>query len=203
MKIAVWKSEHTGELFEREVDYKNHMRRVRAETVRQGKRNAELATIQQWLDEEKANLTNISMITEWFLTNQKDLMRMYMIVNPNTWDKFYPETDEYTKFKIEATYSPTVSNSHHCPNGGVTNWCGRVEGAPRSYPGFSGRVDGVLKRKKDTGRYPTSDFLEWVGIKTGTGGGGNERWGYGAEIFLGDWPGLAHQGTIDILKGTK
>ena len=65
MKIEAWKSEHTGEIFERETDYKKHMRKERAELVREGKRSAELAKINLWLETEKEALTSIDMIAPW------------------------------------------------------------------------------------------------------------------------------------------
>ena len=42
-------------------------------------------------------------------------------------------------------FSPSVSNSHHCPLKGVTNWSGEDENAPTSYPGWVGEISGTLK----------------------------------------------------------
>ena len=37
-------------------------------------------------------------------------------------------------------FDKTVSNSHHAPLDYKTNWCGRDKTAPRTHPGFYGRV---------------------------------------------------------------
>jgi hypothetical protein len=202
MKIEVWKSEHTGKIFELEADYKKHMRRENASIKRENVRSDKLAEIDKWLMNEKDTIVSIDMIAPWFLKNQHALMKAYMFVHPNAWDKLY-DTDEYTSLNIEAQYSRNVSNSHRCPKNGVTNWGNRDKAKPSGYPGFSGRVTGVLKRQKKTSEYPTSDFLTWIGINTGAGGGGNENWAFGVEIFLDDWPGLSQSRVIDIIKGVK
>jgi len=43
------------------------------------------------------------------------------------------------------------------------------------------------------GSYPYDSIGKFVGLKTGSGGGGNEDWGYDVSIFLDDWPGLNQQ----------
>lgn len=60
--------------------------------------------------------------------------------------------DSYKKFysiniedlEINIRYD-NVSNSHSCPLGGITNWGGLIEGAPRNYPGWVGQISFFAK----------------------------------------------------------
>jgi hypothetical protein len=147
------------------------------------------------------------MIAPWIIENQKELMEGYNQFGAHgrgCRDKFYPETDKIIKIELNVRYNPKVSNSHSCPRGGVTNWCARHPNHPTSYPGFSGRVDCVLKRdSKHTGQYPMYDFLDMIGLRAGTGGGGNENCGWDTKLFLADWPGLSHTAMLNIIKGAQ
>jgi hypothetical protein len=112
-------------------------------------------------------------------------------------DQFNLDSDVFTKFEItNVVYNHSLANTHNCPENGVTNWGGRVVGAPRGYPGWKCRVSGSLSRnRKGSGSYPYSGLCALIRVLTGTGGGGNESWSYDADIFLDDWPGLKQQWT--------
>jgi hypothetical protein len=107
-------------------------------------------------------------------------------------DKFYDtDTFERVAFTRSPTFDDVLSNSHQCPNGGVTNWEQKPEFGPLGYPGWKTHIQGTLVRnKKHDSQYPYGDALNLVGIRTGSGGGGNASWSYECYIFLDDWPGL-------------
>lgn len=117
-----------------------------------------------------------------------------------------------------------VSNSHHGPLIGKTNWSGRDKSVPTSYPGWHGRVwIRYQEAPRDFGSSPFSMTL----THTGTGGGGSysgpshavsaarfKRYGHAKQpgsypeihcfswdysIFLDDWPGLKHNIERDLI----
>lgn len=198
MKILVNKCPDTGELFEDDRLYKNHRQRILREQRKQEAFNQQQKEFNDWLSLEKEKLHHIETIAPWFLANQRIIMDAVTAGYETgweirSWDKFVPE-DEFVKLEITGIYKTELTNSHHCPRGGVTNWCGHRDNLPKHYPGFKVRISGKLQRPpKYNYRYPYSAALNLVGIQTGSGGGGNENFGYDGFIFLDDWPGLKEQ----------
>jgi hypothetical protein len=214
MKILVNKCPHTGALFESDSKYKAHIAAINRKKRSDAAHKKLVDEFKSWLLNEKLSITDTDMVLPWVLKNQHALMDAANsnLLGYRRWgDKFYP-TDEIKTLKFDnITYSRMVSNSHSCPEGGVTYWCGRADGAPRGYPGFKFRFSATAYREKRyNGQYPFSDLLDAIGIKTGSGGGGNENWGYDGTLWLSDWPGLQQQvdememDTIaNKLKGVK
>lgn len=110
-------------------------------------------------------------------------------------------------FGWNLSYSLSVSNTHHCPIGGVTNWGGRDENAPTGYPGWHGRIWVLYDREFQVGGPEhSSSALNQIRILTGTGGYGTYNqtggpWDYNlikshkwapyswdVRFFSGDWP---------------
>jgi len=155
-------------------------------------------TFKDWLHEEKLKIYHPSDIPAWFLDNQQTIMdawnagcRPIDTFGCSGEDKFY-NTDKFenVKFTGNSVFQDLLSNTHSCPDNGTTNFM-RDPDKPRGYPGWSAYIKGALIRnKKHNGSYPYSGALKLVGLKTGTGGGGNADWGYSVSIFLADWPGL-------------
>jgi hypothetical protein len=212
MRVQVRKCRFTGKIFE-EKDLKKyaiHLRNLRAERAEKRKLDKVRATFTSWLNREKKKILHPEDIPAWFLKNQRKIMDAVNAGFGDRDEKFYP-TDEFTKFSFEkARYSRLTSNTHVCPKGGVTNWSVEDD-KPKGYPGWSVHVNGTLKRSKNhLGSYPYPAALNAVGLKTGSGGGGNESWGYGVSIFLADWPGLQQtilemecDQIVDKLKGVR
>lgn len=206
MKIEVYKCRFTGKLFElkQKKSYIKHLEELRKDMKAEREFARIRNTFAAWLAAEKEKIVHVDMIVPWILKNQRYLMKSCNALNVHAWsgDKFHPVTDEFTKMTLKATYNPLVSNTHTCPHNGVTNWGGRVPGAPHGYPGFRIEIAGCLKRhKKNMGSYPYSGVLKLIRIHTSCGGGGNENWSYSGEIFLADWPGLGQQLLVEKLKG--
>jgi hypothetical protein len=152
----------------------------------------------EWLEEEKEKILDPDMLSPWILANQKKLMEACNALKLNKWssDRFYPETDVFTKFEIKVKWNSHVSNSHSCPKGGVENWFGD-KNKPTGYPGWSGRVEGTLTRhKKHMNSYPWGSLLKLLSFHSGSGSGGNEYWGYELKIFADDWPVMSQSVTF-------
>jgi uncharacterized C2H2 Zn-finger protein len=97
--------------------------------------------------------------------------------------------------RLKLIWSNSVSNSHHCPRNGVTNWGRYKEDAPTGYPGWHGRIEFMMCQYNTDGtkRLHTSLsgsdlFNNKIGIDTGTGGCNNNHYGYEAYFFDADWP---------------
>jgi hypothetical protein len=196
MKVVVNKCRFTGQLFEDDAKYKKHLAKIRREMKRERQYEKVRTDFFDWLAAEKQKIVSLDMIAPWFLENQRYLMDASNAgVRPkhSNWfepDKFYDD-DVYTKFTLDGNFEQSLSNTHSCPDDGVTNWGGMDKNAPRGYIGWRCRTGGTLQRNaKHMAEYPYKMSLDLVGIKTGTGGGGNENWSYDASIFLADWPGL-------------
>jgi len=63
-----------------------------------------------------------------------------------------------------------VSNTHYAPINGVTNWGGRSQDAPRSYPGWTGRV--WIRYAKPVDSFGSDPFQATL-TYPGTGGWGS------------------------------
>jgi len=200
MRVQVRKCRFTGKIFEEKdlKKYATHLKKLRAELTEKRRLNIVRETFKSWLRKEKKKILHPDDIPEWFLKNQRMIMDAVNAGMGDRNEKFYA-SDEFTKFEFDTVrYSPLVSNTHSCPDNGKTNWhCDNS--LPKGYPGWTCNVKGKLKRHSShMGSYPYGAALNIVGLKTGTGGGGNERWGYGVSIFLADWPGL--QDTVDNME---
>lgn len=203
MRIQARKCPFTGKVFEesRIDEYVLHLLDTRKDLKRKRHLSNVKNTFEDWLKAEKLKITHPNQIPEWFLENQKQIMDAHNAgCRPKKYsgfdrDKFFT-SDTFTKveWEKEVVFSDLVSNSHSCPDNGEMNFGGDGVGIPKGYPGWSGYVQGSLSRDmKHRGSYPYSAALNLVGINTGTGGGGNENWGYDFRIFLADWPGLKEE----------
>jgi len=204
MKVQVRKCRFTGKIFE-EKDLKKyalHLKKLRIEMKEKREEDRVKKDWIKWLKAERKRIKTIDEIVPWFLANQKRIMYAANAMGHRfSSDKFYPETDSFTKMVLGVRYNPLASNSHRCPDNGITNWCGKNPNPsdPTSYKGWTGNIAGTLTRaKKNNYSYPYGEALKIVGLKTGSGGGGNENWNYGVTIFLDDWPGLKHE--IDLTE---
>lgn len=206
MKVQVYKCRFTGKLFENKdrTKYILHLK-----TLRKAKQKARLYArilneFNTWLIKERSEIYELEDIIPWFMKNQKYIMDAANAISfsdDNKYQRGFHPDDEFKNINLNVKYSPTVSNSHQCPDNGMTNWCAKDKG-PISYPGWSGRICGVLIRPaKHNWSYPASDALNLVGIKTGSGGGGNDNWAYDISIFVDDWTGLRGILIINKLKG--
>ncbi len=237
-QILVWKCDETGKLFEDKNKYKGHLSKLARE--RNTKRKLMVAeaiadqkwnelyeceqTIEQWRDMVIANQNMF-----WAEAAKADPYDWKYVGKPHSRGKNgvvcpIPELLEFTTFDVR--WSPSVSNSHSCPHNGVTNWGVRDPDAPTSYPGWSGRVEWIVRWPKEwDGVYLGSDLFKGLfgnggrqRAHTGTGGGGGMRYsekhkchvqsfGYDFKMFAADWPGMARvvgmQQLEEVLRGAR
>lgn len=194
MRIQVRKCPFTGEIFE-ETDimkYAEHLKIIRNKMKSERQNRKIMNKFDKWISDEKLNLTHPDMIPEWFLKNQRHIMDLCTAESVCIPDREFFEDDMFSKFSWpRVRFEDNLSNSHTCPHNGVTNWCAREKYLPSGYPGWHGYLKGTLVRGKSNNmNYPYSYALNRVGIKTGSGGGGNENFSYDFKLFLADWPGL-------------
>jgi len=210
MRVQVRKCPFTGVIFEESniQEYIEHLFNLRENMKKERKFQRIRSSFKAWLWEEKQKITDINMVVPWFLKNQSSIMDAHNAINcprgKSPLDDPFYKTDKFINITLRAYYSDRVSNSHRCPDNGVTNWCARDPNLPTGYPGFQGRIEGALVRsKKNNNSYPYTDALNLVGIKTGTGGGGNGSWGYDVSLFLADWPGLSQTALANKIAGKE
>lgn len=208
-QVLVWKCSQTGKLFEEQTAYKNHLS-VLARARRKIKhQNMIKDTFFDWLDDQRTNVVlDISDIPQWLMTNQQIIMDAVNAI-PGRWTSFddkFADGDLFTKIELDRScWNINLSNSHSCPKGGVQNWGGKnlfADGTPKptGYPGWGTRINGSLKRnKKNMSSYPASALFNIVGVCTGTGGGGNENFGWDAKIWAEEWPAAASAVTFQKL----
>lgn len=204
MRVQVRQCPFTGKIFEEHQlkKYVAHLAEVREGMKEKRKHNHLRKTFKEWLRKEKQKIVSIDMVVPWFLENQRTIMDAHNALGNVDWDGKFYKTDKFTELSMTATYNNHVSNSHQCPDIGVTNWCAYDTTKTTGYPGFSGYVKGKLVRaKQHDSEYPYSGALKLVGIKTGSGGGGNSSWEYDCKLFLADWPGLSQQLLVNKLMG--
>lgn len=239
-QILVWKCDQTGKLFEDKNKYKGHLSKLARE--RNTKRRLTVMeavadqkwnelyeceqTIEQWRDMVIANQNMFWAEAakhdshDWSIVGKTHSRKKDAVVCP------IPELLEFTEFSVR--WNPTVSNSHSRPHNGVTCWSSREaeDGRPRSYLGWSGRVEWIVRWPKEwDGWYLGGDlFCGGFGrsgrqrAHTGTGGGGGMRYserhkcwvqsfGYDFRMFAADWPGLARhyarEQFAQVLKGER
>jgi hypothetical protein len=227
--ITVWKCDQTGKLFEDQAKYKSHLRKLARE--RNTKRKlmvAEAIADQKWNELYECE-QSIEQWRDMVIANQNMFWAEGAANNEYDWKcvgKTYkgvvcpvPELLEFERFDVR--WNPKVSNSHSCPHNGVTCWSSREaeDGRPTSYPGWSGRVEWIVKFPKEwDGHYLGGDLFSGGTFRTGrqrahtgTGGGGGMRYsekhkchvmsfGYDFKIFAADWPGLARYEGMQQFK---
>lgn len=204
MKIQAYKCRFTGKVFElsQKDKYITHLKELRKEMNKKRKYASIKKIHYDWLAAEKEKIVHIDMIVPWILKNQKHLMEAFNALRIDPSSKFYTKTDEFTSITLSAKYSTHVSNGWSRPHNGVKNWCGQHKDLPTGYPGFVGRMSGILKRdRKHGGQYPYGNLMRMIGINAECGGGGNESWVYDIKLFLADWPGLSQSVLFDTLNG--
>lgn len=209
MRVQVRKCPFTGKIFEEKdiVQYVLHLLNVRAEHQKIRKEKRVRDTWESWLRESKKSITHVDEIAPWFLENQATIMAAVSAFNTGRPSEAFDSSDKFLGLQLKLKWNDSCSNSHVAPEGKPTNWDGR-EGTVKGYPGFIGTLNGQLSRGNFDSKYPYGDAYRLVGLKTGSGGGGNKNHGFGVTVFLDDWPGLQAQvdgqlqdAVVDRLKG--
>jgi len=205
-KVLAWKCPYTGELFEDEKKYKNHLAKLARYRREQRKLQIAEDAAQSWWTEFQNIEMDISELPKLIIENQDKFWAESNRADRWNWQQIgqtrkgvimpTPKLVKFTKFDLR--WSDSVSNTHNCPKNGSTNWGGNRSDLPRGYPGWTGHIEWQIEWPKEwDGWYPGSDLFAGhrACIHTGTGGGGfwskgYQSFGYGVNIFAADWPGL-------------
>lgn len=186
--ISVWESETDGKLFKDKQKYVGHLRKLAALKREENKRIAFRNERDAFFANMRATCKNVpeivAFVTEnWerFYRNGKDRDSHGAHHNAKSVPKL-----EWIKIDGLVTYSNSVSVSHRCPVGAITNWGGK-NGGPRGYPGWTLRIEYQVEGGCTNGC--GSEAWEGTGVNTGTGGYGGNYYYY-CEIFAHDWPAM-------------
>jgi len=229
-KITVWKCDTTGKLFEDKVKYSSHLRKIVKQRIIRRKLTVIETEADTWWAAAYEREMTVDQFKQFVIDNQIRFWAENVKRNDYSWDRIVnvrkgtsmpiPELLEFTTFDL--SWNPTVSNSHSAPHNGKSNWGGREgDTVPRSYPGWSGRIEWIVKWPKEwDGFYPGSDLFKGQKTRTytGSGGGGGMRhdkdhncniqsFGYSFNMFAADWPGMARvigmNQMEEVLRGTR
>lgn len=196
-QVLVWKSDADGKLFEDKKKYQNHLRKLAAK--RREKRKVE--EVERTRVEFLAKMGQVASIEElnqfikdnwaWFFANG---------IKHRWFDpKAHHEFHEFVDVSLYDMRFGNYANTHSCPrNGGVQNFM-QKDGAPKKYPGWSGRIKIVVKPGNHKYKGQTymrdgfgSDYFNDTGICTGSGGGGSgdnvKSYQYDVKIWAADFP---------------
>jgi hypothetical protein len=191
-KVAVWKSEVDGKLFEDKSKYTAHLRKLASNRIYRRKLERMEATrpimIKKMGQVACANeLTQfIRENWQWFWANGAAC---------NTQQRTLPYHDLVDIKIINPRWDENLSNSHCCPRGGVTNFFqSRDSTDPRGYPGWHARLEIEVQPHTNTLAWGSSYFRDTI-INTGTGGGGGKKPGstatsyhYDIKLWAADFP---------------
>jgi hypothetical protein len=182
--VKAYQCPWTGRIVETKRTYVKHLRELRENRMRARIRAARMQRMQEDLNNQPDWPSVIAWVernSHWFLARAKQSRGGF---DHDRW----PEPED---FWIRITYlniqhSDSVSNSHNCPRGGVTNWSRRDPSKPTGYPGWHGRIEYQMSHSLPGF---SSDLMRSTGVNPGSGGGINQhRYGYSVELFDADWP---------------
>lgn len=238
-QIVAWKSDVDGKIFEDKTKYQNHLRKLARERATKRKLTVmEAVADQKWMELYECE-QSIEQWRDMVIANQDMFWAEAARSDPHDWSMVgkthsrkkdavvcpIPELLEFTEFSVR--WNTEVSNSHSAPHNGVTCWSSHEarDGRPRSYPGWSGRVEWIVRWPKEwDGWYLGGDLFGGfhgscrTRAHTGTGGGGGMRYsekhkcyvqsfGYDFRMYAADWPGLARyiakQQFVEVLQGRR
>jgi hypothetical protein len=136
--IHAYKHAPTGQIFEKKKDYEK-CKKAYDEKQESIRKKAEIeANWEKLVNEPRLTATSLQDLAT-------KVMDLYNKINN-------PYSLYMTKLTITGKYQANVSNSHHCPIGGVTNWGGRGQDSegkplPTGYPGWQGQYSCEIENR--------------------------------------------------------
>jgi hypothetical protein len=193
--VKAYRCPWTGKIVETKKTYVKHLKALRDSRMHARIRAARMQRMQDDLSNQPDWPSMIQWVernSHWFLARAKQIRG----IDPR--DRWPEPEDFWIRIThLDIRHSDDVSNSHHRPRNGVTNWGGRIAGAPRGYPGWDGRIEYQMSHELPGF---SSELLRETGINTGAGGGiSGNRYGYGVELFDSDWPAMDQQRILSVL----
>ena len=219
--ITAYKSDADGKIFEDKAKYTAHIRRLARHRLEQKKLQiAESVKDAAWAELYEREQS----IDDWMqmvIDNQHLFWAEAAAGDPYDWQNVGKKLGRgknagnmpiprVLKITHQLRWNDSVSNSHDCPVGGVTNWGDRTPGAPRGYPGWQGQIEWLVKWPQEfeyvylgsdlfsRGSFSTGRQRAHTGTGSGAGGHFNKEFNtwcqrprYDFRIFAADWPGMA------------
>lgn len=176
---TIWVCRKTGRVFLDRAEFQQHLL-ARRETQQYERRCSRIIA---YADTFAANCGTIGDLETWLNTGS------FSLDFPRLNDRSAGST--LTGFRFSDIRAGNCSNSHCAPRGLDMNWGNYKSDVPRAYPGISCNIhfSGEIKGAALFG-CRAMDFLEVIGIHTGTGGGGPKGYRYGCTIWAQHFPKL-------------
>lgn len=199
MKITVHKCPWSGKLFEDPSKYRTHLKGLRDEQRDKREKARLAATFKEFVAPIYDMLTT-DLIAEWLTENYPKIFLHYgpgvrstRMKNP----RFGP--DDKVIFSIKpGTFKERCSTTHNAPLGKkTTGW--RDEHIPE--PGWTSRID--ITFEGNGYKFFETEYLKYIGINTGCGGGSEKSLGYDLTLFIEDFRGLRHLAMLSHMTNAK
>ena len=222
--ITAYKSDADGKIFEDKAKYTAHIRRLARHRLEQKKLQiAESVKDAAWAELYEREQS----IDDWMqmvVDNQHLFWAEAAAGDPYDWDGVGKKVGRgknagnlpmprVLKITHQLRWNDSVSNSHDCPVGGVTNWSpswNTDKTVPTGYPGWQGRIEWLVEWPEEfdyvylgsdlfsRGSFGTGRQRAHIGTGGGAGGHFNKEFNtycqrprYDFRIFADDWPGMA------------
>lgn len=192
MKVMARKCPVTGKLFDNETGYRKHLIKIRNNRqlnryFSQGIRQGDAAL--EWAAQK---VTSADQFETWFRENWQNLA--LRCIGRYRWShKSFRSISqivipELKSVDLDVRFVPQASNSHSCPQGGVTNWL-REDHKPRGYPAWVGRLIWICDAPelRNRGVYLDSDMFRDTIVNIGSGGGDHIKHEYSVTLWADDW----------------
>lgn len=177
---TVWVCRKTGMVFLDRAEFQEHLLARHSKQRYEQRRSRIIAAA----DAFAADCATIGELETW-LNTSSFFLDFARLNDPSA-------KSTLANFRFTDVWVGDCSNSHSAPRGLPMNFGSRdTSGLPRNYPGISCniRFSGSIKSSQPYGCRAT-DFMETIGICTGTGGGGPDGYRYSCIIWAQHFPKL-------------
>ena len=191
MKITARKCPFTGEIFETDPQYTQHLAGVRGKQ-RQHRAWKQIGVLGDaailWATQ---NVTSAEEFDTWFRQSWPALVSRGYRTRSNEYGSYIRKQDIVVPELLSNEFSigsyGFQSNSHSCPSGGVSNFRGDPA-LPRGYMGWFGRVKYKFAYSTADSHACGFDMFRDSVFHTGTGGGGSNGYAFDFNLWADDWP---------------
>jgi hypothetical protein len=207
-QVLVWKSDTDGKLFEDKLKYTKHLRKLATERQYDRKIAAQQAARAAFIKRMGDTVTSITELEQFIVANWE----WFALNGIATYDHNHqrngtksPKQHTIVDIAFAVKWNKSVSNTHCCPIGGVTNWdqFRAPPDKPKGYPGWSGTMEAtfgvVNKQGKETNHMSCGGgYFRDTTINTGSGGGCHKV-SYGVSLFESDFPAMTEARNAEII----
>jgi hypothetical protein len=215
-QILAWKCSEDGKLFEDKSKYQKHLRKLAAVRLQDRKVKKMEEDRKEFLKKMGQEVGSFDEL-EKFIKDNWDFFFANGLSHQFDYKKASIKKHEYVEVAFRhPNFNANCSNSHSCPQNGVTNWH-RASDKPTGYAGWRTQINIHVRthQKKYRGEayYQDgfgSEYFAGTPICTGGGGGGGVKIGvtsysYDCTIWADDFPKMYYNQKADemveILQG--